>query len=142
MELFALVLSVPTAFVASAIYCLFATKLVAVWPIFRSTFVAISAVVLGVLGLELVLLITAGAVRGREVVGPSFYPIHAALFVLGVPALTNILVLRPRPGMVGRWYVAASVCAVFALPLVLMQYEVTASLYGPDGTGGPFGPQF
>jgi len=142
VELFAIVLSVPTAFVASAIYCFLVTKLVASLPFLRPIFVGTSTFVLGLLGLECILLITAGPVRGREVIGPIFYPIHSALFVLDVPALANVLVLKNRPGFVGRWYIAAPMCAVLALALVLMQYHVTDSLYGPDGTGGPFGPQF
>jgi hypothetical protein len=84
-----------------------------------------------------VLLVTIGAVRSRAIIGPAFYAAHFALFILGTPALANVLVLWPPKGVV-RWFWAVPICAVFAVALVLLQYGVSEALYGVEGTGGPF----
>ena len=142
MELFAVVLSCPAALVATALYCLLLNKIIGVRPSVRALFLAVSRVILVLIAVEFVLFATAGAVRGREVIGPAFYPAHLVLFLLGTPALANVLVLRPDPGVFSRWYIVAPICSIFTVVLVLMQYHVTDSLYGPEGTEGPFAPQF
>jgi hypothetical protein len=57
------------------------------------------------------------------------------VFVLGTPALANVLVLRP---IACKWYVAGLVCTIFAVFLVLLEYDVSEALYGINGTNGPF----
>ena len=88
--------------------------------------------------MEVLLLVTVGAVRARTILGPRFYAAHVALFFLGTPALANILVLRKGAGLLSRWYTAVPLCTGFALVLVLLQYGVSEALYGIDGDNGPF----
>ena len=78
------------------------------------------------------------AVRVRELAGPWFYAVHLLLFVLGTPALANVIVLRPRPKYFRGWFVAVPLCTVLAFGLVLMQYVVSEALYGIEGQDGPF----
>jgi hypothetical protein len=89
--------------------------------------------------IELVLLITIGAVRSRGLLGPGFYVAHVIFFFLCPPALANVLVLRPKTGVVSQWWVAGALCTVLAFCLVLLQYGVSEALYGIDGDNGPYG---
>jgi hypothetical protein len=138
MELFGIALSVPIAFVASMLYCLFLGLLMvrfarpSRWLRFTSLFV------LGLFAAELVFLVSIGSVRTRGLLGPHFYAAHICLFFLCTPALANSLVLRPSRGLVSKWYVAGALCTVFAFFLVLLQYTVSESLYGIDGDNGPY----
>ena len=139
MEIFGILLSVPVAFVASAIYVFFLSNEVVGTGILRRAMLIASAGVLIAFVLEVLILLTMGAVQARTLFGPSFYVVHVILFFLGTPALANVLVLRQRPGHLARWYAAVPLCTVFAFVLVLMQYGVSEALYGIDGQGGPFG---
>jgi hypothetical protein len=87
---------------------------------------------------EVVLLETLGAVRSRGIVGPAFYVVHLVFFFLCTPALANVLVLRPARGSLSTWYIAGALCTVLAFILVLLQYDVSESLYGIDGDDGPY----
>ena len=138
MENFGMMFSVPAAFVLSTIYCALLMKVVRRFDGLRRFLFAASLFVLGLFLVELILLVSLGAVRSRAIIGPSFYVAHTALFFLGVPALANALVLRGQGPLVGRQYVAVVVCTVFAFFLVLLQYVVSESLYGINGTDGPF----
>lgn len=134
--MFAIIGAMPAAFVASAIYSRILGKLSLTSRV-RRFVVRASSAVLGALLLEWILLATLGAVQCRVMIGPAFYLLHSALFLLAVPSLVNIL-------MIGRtvplaWPVVGLLAGVFALPVVLTQYGVSEALYGIDGSGGPYG---
>jgi len=97
MELFGILLSVPTAFVAATVYSFTIQRLAARLAWLVKPALITSVIVLVTLVLEWCLLGTMGAVRSREVIGPQFYAIHSAVFFLSLPALANILILG-RPG--------------------------------------------
>jgi hypothetical protein len=137
MELFGIVLSIPLAFVASVVYCLFLAKIIIRADLLRRFLWAASVGLLLLFAVEIVLLTTIGAVRSRANIGPAFYVAHLAVFFLGTPAVANVLILR-NPRATFRWYWAVPVCTVFAFALVLLQYGVSEALYGVDGTDGPF----
>jgi hypothetical protein len=137
MELFGIILSVPVAFVMSMVYCaVLAYAIRRYEPLCRLLYATSRILLLGFV-CEIALLATLGAVRSRALVGPSFYVAHVIFFVLGTPALANVLLLRRQSPFLRRWYVAAAVCTTFAFCLVLLQYGVSEALYGIDGTDGP-----
>ena len=138
MELFGIALSVPIALVCSTLYCLFTAKAVAKFQKVSRFLCIVSAFVLGLFVVELILLMTLGAVRSRGLLGPTFYVVHIILFFLGTPALANVLILRRNSGLLRMWYVAGLICTAFAFFLVLLQYSVSESLYGIDGDNGPY----
>jgi hypothetical protein len=138
MELFGIVLSVPVAFVASLVYCFILTRVIVRFPTASRWLWWMSAGILAWFCIEVALLVTMGAVGARRFLGPGFYAAHIALFFLGTPALANVLMLRERAGLLGRWYAAVPLCTAFALVLVLLQYGVSEALYGIDGGNGPF----
>jgi hypothetical protein len=138
MEILGILLSVPAALIASAIYSFVLSRAQTRWPRFTRFLFRASVVVLVGLAVEVILLAVFGAVRSRELFGPGFVVAHVALFLLGVPSLATLLVITGRGRWLGRWYVVAPLCTVFAFGLVLLQYFVAESLYGIDGIGGPF----
>ena len=138
MEVFGIILSVPAAFVASLVYCFLLARFVVRVEMLRRTMWLLSVGLLIAFGVEVVLLLTLGAVRARGLLGPGFSVGHVMLFFLGTPALANVLILRKRPKRLVRWYLAVPLCTVFALVLVLLQYGVSEALYGVDGDNGPF----
>ena len=137
MEVLGIALSVPVAFVASAVYCFLVARVVArIGPLGRVMWAASVLVLVG-LGVEVGLLVALGAVRSRAAIGPAFYAAHVAFFFLGPPALGNLLILR-RPNPIVPWYWAVPLCTLLAFGLVLLQYGVSEALFGVDGMGGPF----
>jgi len=136
MEMFAIIGAMPAAFVASAIYSRILGKLSPTGSLRRFVLWA-SLAVLGALVLEWILLATLGAVQCRSMIGPAFYLLHFALFLLAVPSLVNILVIGRTVPV--QWPVVALLGGLLALPVVLTQYGVSEALYGIDGSGGPYG---
>ncbi len=135
MELFGILFSIPVAFGMSMIYCAVLAKVIRSYDRLYAFLYVPSLVVLGMFLLEMILLISLGAVRSRVAVGPVFYFLHLMIFFVGTPALANILVLRP---IFCKWYIAGAICTVFAIFLVVLQYDVSESLYGIDGTSGSY----
>jgi len=138
MEIFGIVLSVPAAFVASALYSFGVRWLTSRLPWLTKPTLIASLVVLSGLVMEWCLLGVVGAVRSREIIGPLLHPLHLLVFFLSVPALANILVLRRAGGGFWRSLCVAMACAALALPVVLTQVAVSEALYGVDGSGGPY----
>jgi hypothetical protein len=137
MELFGIILSIPVAFVASVVYCLLLAKIIIRVDPLRRLLWVVSVGVLSLFAVEILLLVTIGAIHSRESIGPVFYPAHLAVFCMGTPALANVLILR-NPRSTFRWYWAVPACTIFAFALVLLQYGVSEALYGVEGTNGPF----
>jgi len=133
VEIFGILLSIPVAFAVSMTYCALLANVARRFERLRFFLIVASSFILMVFLLEIVLLLTLGAVRSRAVVGPGFYVVHIGLFFLGTPALANVLVLRERASVLGKWYVAGVICALFAVFLVFLQYGVSEALYGVDG---------
>ena len=135
MELFGIMFSIPVALGMSMVYCDVVAKVLRNFARLYAFLYVPSLIALGVFVIEVVLLVSLGAVTSRAIVGPAFYVVHLLIFFLGPPALANVLVLRP---VFCKWYVAGLVCTVFAVFLVLLQYGVSESLYGIDGFNGPY----
>ena len=138
MEAFGILLSIPVAFVASMLYCLLLAKVVSRFTRLRRCLRFVSYGVLSLFVVEIVFLVTLGAVRSRCILGSAFYVAHSVCFFLCTPALANVLVLHPTRGSLSAWYVAGTLCTMLAFFLVLLQYDVSESLYGIDGDDGPF----
>jgi hypothetical protein len=134
MELFGIIFSIPAALVASVTYIALLKWIIGRLPQLTTPMLAGSGAVLALFVVEIVLLVIMGAARGRGVVGSAFYGLHLVIFILGMPALANVLVLRGRV----TTPLAVTLCTVFAFILVLMQYGVTEALYGIDGSDGPY----
>jgi hypothetical protein len=140
VELFGVICSMPAAFFAAAIYFGLLRFVMRRLPV--ATFLSVGAtLVLAGLLAEWTLLVAFGAVKSRAVMGPVFYPVHLAIFVLSVPALATLLTIKTRGTRFDSWLVVAFACGLFALPVTLTQYAVSESLYGIDGHGGPFGKE-
>jgi hypothetical protein len=138
MELFGILCALPGALVASSMY-LYVVRSVLGRPAVQRGVHRASLVVLAGVGLEWVALGLLGAIRIRGMLGPIYYPIHLALFILAVPAFANVLLIKNDGSLVEEWLPIAAFCAVLALPLVVTQYYVAEALYGVNGNSGPYG---
>jgi len=138
MEVFGILLSIPFALVASMFYCLLLAKVVSRFTGLSRCLRFVSYGVLSLFVVEIVFLVTLGAVRSRGILGPAFYVAHSVCFFLCTPALANVLVLRSTRGSLSTWYVAGTLCTVLAFLAALLQYDVSESLYGIDGDNGPY----
>ncbi len=137
METFGLLLSFPGAMVLSAVYRLLLLKAIERFRWIPSVFTPASFFVFALLAIELALLAKFGAVGSRRLVGPLFSVGHAIVFLLGTPALANLLVFG-KSKIAARWYAVVPLCGVLAFLLVFMQYDVSEQLYGLDGSSGPY----
>jgi hypothetical protein len=138
MEVFAIILAIPVAFVPNMLYCQFLVKIVSRSERVSRWMRVASHIVLGAFAVELILLVTLGAVRSRAVIGPGFYAAHMLCFFLATPALANLLVLPSGGRSFSKWYVATVLCTALAFLLVLLQYGVSESLYGIDSEKAPY----
>lgn len=133
MELFGLVASVPITFCLIAHYRLIVLSFTARYhwgiPLLRPA----SYFLLALIALEVAMIATLGPAQSQTRIGPLFLPVHFMLFLLGTPALANVILLRSSIGPALKWYLVASVCALFAFFLVLLEYHVTEGLFGVDG---------
>jgi hypothetical protein len=138
MEVFAIILSLPGGLLIGLIYAAVADALASQFRWLAKPVFCTSIIILVGLVLELVLLATMGAVRSRGLLGPSFLLIHFVSFVLGAPALANVLVV-PRPMRYrGHQIVAGVAFGLMFMGLVILQYGVSEALYGINGDNGPF----
>jgi hypothetical protein len=138
MELFGIVLSIPGAFIASAVYRSLLMLAVRRWPLIRPVFKVASYIVLTGIIAEWMFLALRGAVGTRVAVGPLYFVAHVSIFFLGTPALMNLLALSNPSKWYARWWLSVPLCTVLAFVLVLQQYVVSEALYGIEGTDGPF----
>lgn len=133
MELFGIVLAIPAAFIAAAIYSLL-MRFVLPYRLINRAALWLSTAVLGGLLVEWGALLAIGAVRSRAIIGPTFYPLHLVILFLTVPALANLLIIKRGGGMLGSWFAVALLCSVLALPVVVTQY-VVAHPFGAEPIG-------
>jgi hypothetical protein len=139
MEIVSIVLSVPFVFVASAVYLFLLGKALGRFPWLRPLFLWVSAAVLLAVAAEFAAIEAFGPVKMRIWIGPLFEDFAGVLFLLGCPALVNVLTL-PKRGLSRRWPLVSSLASVLAVFLVLSQTAISEALYGVDGSGGPFSP--
>jgi hypothetical protein len=138
VEAFGIILSIPGAFVATWIYRWIIVNATSGWPRLRPPLLAASYLALGGVAVEWILLQVRGPVGTRLLLGPAYNTLHFLIFLGGVPALLNVLVL-PVPGSCGfRWRASLPLCTILGFVLVLQSYTMFESLYGVDGVGGPF----
>ncbi len=129
MELFGIVLAIPAAFVGSAVYSLALRFVLRRWAISGPTLWCSVAVLSG-LAVEWIALAMYGPLHLQQVTRGFFFPLHVVVFVLSVPALASVLVVKRGESWLGSWITIGIACAVLALPVVLTQYGVSEALYG------------
>jgi hypothetical protein len=141
MDVFGLVLGIPAVVVANIVYVLVARFGLIRFPRLRPWLIWTSFLVVVIAALDIIIVLTLGAVAARTLAGPAFWRVHLIAFVCGAPSLANVMILA-RQGMWFRhWYATAALCCLFGVFLLFLQVIVGGALYGPDGVGGPFSGQ-
>ena len=129
MELFGIVLAMPAAFVASAVYSLALRLVLRRWPLGGAALWCSVGVLTGLV-VEWVALAMCGPVQLQQAAHGAFFPLHLVVFFLSIPALANVLVVKRGDTWLGSWIAVGVACALLALPVVLTQYGVSEALYG------------
>ena len=129
--------AMPFAFIASTTYSHLYSRAMARWPRASHLFARLASVALCTLAIEVVLVACLGPVRCRSLLGPGFTAVHTALFLSGIPSLATVLVAS-RHRWLSEWFAVGSLCFAFVFFLILLQFHVAESLYGVNGTEGPF----
>lgn len=138
MEIVGIILSIPMAFITSSIYSILIKKIINKWKPLAKPVFWISALILSLVCLEFLGVIIMGTLTLRQELGQLYYPIHSCLFILTLPSLVNIMVIQKRIHFLSKWYTIGVICALFGLSVVILQYSVSETLYGIDGTSGPY----
>ena len=138
MELFGLILAVPVAGFASAVYVWAVRRLVVPRSGLAGVLRALSWLPLSLTLSELIFVGAVGPVAARTIVGPAFMSIHS-LFLVTPPAFANVLLLYRRPPSWPRAALAVAVSSAIGVGLLLFNIVVSEALFGIDGSGGPFG---
>jgi hypothetical protein len=137
MESLAIAIGIIGGLVAAPIFCFMLVKLITPHPRLSRVAFYLSLVALGLFLAELLLVATRGALIARELVGPSFFPVHALITLGSAPALACALVLGRRN--FARWWPAvAAICWLVGVFSIFYQYGVAETLYGIDSQGGPY----
>jgi hypothetical protein len=138
MDVFGLVLAIPAVVVANIVYVLVARFGLTRLSSLRPWLLWASYLVVAIAALDVIVVLTLGAVAARTLAGPAFWAFHEVVFVFGAPSLANVLILTRRGVWFRYWYATAALCCLFGVFLVFFQVGVGGALYGPDGVGGPF----
>jgi hypothetical protein len=141
MELLGLVIAIPAVVAANVVYALVARFGLTRLPRLRPWLLCVSYLVVAIAALDIIAVLTLGAVATRTWVGPAFSWFHLVVFLFGAPSLANVLILTRRGVWFRHWYATAALCCAFGVFLVFFQVGVGDALYGPDGVGGPFSGQ-
>ena len=138
MELFGLILAVPVAGFASAIYVWAVLRLVVPRSGLAAALRTLSWLPLLATLSELIFVGAVGPVSARTIVGPAFMAIHS-LFLVTPPAFANVLLLYRRPPSWPRLALAVAASTAISFGLLLFNIVISEALFGIDGSGGPFG---
>ncbi|MEA2164985.1 MAG: hypothetical protein QOK37_3112 [Thermoanaerobaculia bacterium] len=135
-----MVLALPIAALVSGSYVLVVSFLAPLWASIRRTILASSFLVLVAGSLEFLIIRKWGLLGARGHFGVAFDILHELVCFLTPMALANVLLLvKRKPSR--NWLVLSLVALgtfVVAVVLVSWNIEVSETLHGVDGGGGPF----
>jgi hypothetical protein len=138
MELFGILIVAMLGVVASPIYCLIVEKVVRRINLLSHVLWWISSMITALFITEIFLVLIFGPVELRRFVGRWFFCIHSISFLSIAPALGALLLLVKKKGKLITWYFVAPICWITGIAAILYQFFVAESLYGVDGSGGPY----
>jgi hypothetical protein len=140
MELFALLLAVPVTFVTSVVYTAFVLAVFRFLPVVSRVLVAASWFVVALIVMELLLLAAMGARGTYAHLGHVFTAMHFLGFLLGPPAVANLVLHFAPCWNLNKWFRLSSValcCWIACMAVLLGHIIVDEAIVGPDA-GKPF----
>ena len=138
MESLGIALGLLGGLAAAPVFCLALVHFVRRMPRLAALGFWVSVAVLVVATVDVVLVLALGAVRLRAAVGPAFPFIHF-VFTFGAPAALACVLLLGRRARIRWWPAVAVLCWFVGAGTIFLQYDVSETLYGIDGSGGPYG---
>jgi hypothetical protein len=137
MEAFAIVLYRAAGIIAAPVFCLVLAKGGRQFPQSTSIGFWLAAVFVSSFCIEITLAATIGILETRALIGPAYFLMHVLLTFSAAPALACLLLLG-RHRIMGGWAAAAIVSWLVGAGAIFYQYNVAETLYGMDGSGGPY----
>jgi len=110
---------IPAALAATSVYRWIVLESAARHAWIPSALKPASYGMLSLAAVDVLLLIAFGPIRSRVLIGPLFEALHAMVFLLGTPALENVLVLRGKG--TARWFVTVPLSTIAAEALLFLQ---------------------
>lgn len=137
MELFGLLLAIPVTLIASFVYAVLALALFRFLPIVGRVFVVASLLVVAVIVTEVVLLVVLGPKDTYARLGHGFTALHFLGFLLGPPAVANLILHFGRCWRWLRFFSATACCWIACMSALLGNIAVDEAIGGVDA-GKPF----
>jgi hypothetical protein len=137
MELFGIALWILGGIVAAPLFCYGVVHFIKPKQYLSSAIFYVAMLGTALFAIDLVLVGVLGSVGARALVGPVYFPFHALVTLLSAGSLACTLLLGPWR-LSSRWLTIAAVCWAVGVFAILFQYNVSETLYGVDGLGGPY----
>jgi hypothetical protein len=140
MELFGLLLAMPVTFVASFVYAALALALFSFLPVVARVLVSASLFVIALIVTELVLFAALGPKGTYAHLGHGFTALHFLGFLLGPPAVANLVFHVGCQWNLNRWlrfFSATGCCWITCMSALLGNIVVDEAIVGIDA-GKPF----
>jgi hypothetical protein len=143
MEMFGIMLFSAVGLIAAPAFCVLVENVLGRFRKISLVIWALSVVIVTAFIFKSILVWSVGPVRIRTTIGPAYWYLHVIMFLLVAPSLSCALLLLKRYKKFGWWWVgAAPICWFIGVYAILLQYHVFETLYGVEGSGGPFKPPY
>ncbi len=137
MEAFGIALALLIGLVGAPVSCFVLAKFIRPFPVLASFAFWMAAPLVVLFVVEILLVVAFGVLGTRVLVGPGFFLTHAVLSLAIGLALACVALLGPR-GVPRWWPLVAIACWLAGAGGFFYQYYVAETLYGIDGSGGPY----
>jgi hypothetical protein len=137
LESLGIALALLGGLVASPVFCFILVRLIRPFPTLATPLFWAGVVGVALFLVEASLVSLLGVLGTRKLVGPAFFLTHVVLTLSLAAALAGVLLLGKR-SLSRLWPLAAVICWIVGAGAIFYQYDVAETLYGIDGTGGPY----
>jgi len=137
MEAFGIAIALAGGLVAAPIFCFVLAKVVRRFSRVAALLFVVSVPLILLYASELIVVSMRGVLSTRAMIGPVYFLIHVVLTLSSAPALACVLILGRR-SPAAWWPLTAAICWFVGAGSIFYQYDVTETLYGIDGQGGPY----
>jgi len=137
METVAIALYLAGGIIAAPVFCFILVKMTRRYSRLSRAAFWTAVTLLCAFAVEIALVGTIGILGTRALIGPPYFVAHVLLTFSAAPALACVLLLG-RHGIKGGWPLAAFICWWVGSAAIFYQYNVAETLYGIDGSGGPY----
>jgi hypothetical protein len=137
METLGIAIYLISGLIAAPLFCLILVRVIRRFPKVAAAAFWVAVPLVAAFATEIAVVESIGVLATRALVGPLYFLMHVLVTFSAAPALACLLLLGRRSVM-GGWPVAAFICWCVGAGAIFYQYNVAETLYGIDGSGGPY----